>query len=71
MDTTTREWIDNDEEHDDEIVAPPRPRKSDRTLAEDLDPEEQDEWGRERGARGRKPAGKKHRRPKPELDDEP
>lgn len=70
MDTTTREWIDNDEERDDEIVAPPRPRKSDRTLAEELDPEEQDEWGRERGARGRKPAGKKHRRPKQEFDDE-
>jgi hypothetical protein len=70
MDTTTREWIDDDE-HDDEIVAPPRPRRSNRTLAEDLDPEEQDEWGRERGSRGRKPARKKHRRPKPEFDDEP
>lgn len=70
MDTTTREWIDDDEEHNDEIVAPPRPRKSNRTLAEDLDPEEQDEWGRERGSRGRKPARKKHRRPKPEFDDE-
>lgn len=70
MDRKTNEWIDGDEIEDDEIAVPPRRRKSTRNLAEDLDPEEQDEWGRERGTRGRKPADKKHRRPKPELDEE-
>lgn len=68
MDRKTNEWLDEGE--DDEIVVPPRQRNTDRTLAEDLDPEEQEEWGRERGARGRKPSDKKHRRPKPDLDDD-
>jgi len=62
------DWIDKVE--DEEVVASPRQRKTGHTLAEDLDPEEQDEWGRERSDRGRKPADKKHRRPKPELDEE-
>lgn len=67
MGKKTNEWIDEDEN---EEVVPHRQGKSGRNLAEDLDPEETDEWGRERGGRGRKPATKKHRRPKPEFDDE-
>ena len=67
MGKKTNDWIDEDEN---EEVVPQRQRKSGRNFAEDLDPEELDEWGRERGDRGRKPADKKHRRPKPEFDNE-
>ncbi len=63
----TDEWIDDDEP---EVVVPGRKPKPDRDLAEDFDLDEKEEWGRERGTRGRKPAEKKHRRPKPEFDDE-
>lgn len=61
------EWIDGDE---DEAVAPKGKQQRRPDLAEDLDADENEEWRRERGSRGRKPADKKHRRPKPELDDE-
>jgi len=67
MGKKTDDWID--EEDPDEFV-PSRKRKPRSNLAEDFDPEEFDEWGRERGGRGRKPADKKHRRPKPELDED-
>ncbi len=60
------DWIDEDESDE---IAPPRKSRPKGNLTEDLDPEEQDEWGRERGDRGRKPADKKHRRPKPDPDD--
>ena len=65
MDSRWNEWI---EQEDDEGVVSGRKRKPDRNPAEDFDLDERDEWSRERGSRGRKPAGKKHRRPKPELD---
>jgi len=67
MGKKTDDWID--EEETDEFV-PSRKRQPRSNLAEDFDPEESDEWGRERGDRGRKPTDKKHRRPKPEFDDE-
>jgi len=63
----TDDWID---ENDTEVVVPSRKPKPDRDLVEDFDLDEKDEWDREKGARGRKPADKKHRRPKPEFDDE-
>lgn len=63
----TDDWIDEDEP---EVVAPSRKPKPDRDLAEDLDLDEKEEWGRERGTKGRKPTDKKHRRPKPEFDDD-
>ena len=68
MERTMNDWIEVDES---EEIAPLRKRRSDRNLAEDLDVDEKEEWGRERGTRGRKPADKKHRRPKPEFDEEP
>ncbi len=67
MDRKMDDWIEEDEG---EEQAPLRKRKSDRDLAEDFDLDEKEEWGQERGARGRKPATKKHRRPKPEFEDE-
>ena len=63
----TDDWID---ENDTEVVVPSRKPKPDRDLVEDFDLDEKEEWDREKGARGRKPADKKHRRPKPEFDDE-
>jgi hypothetical protein len=67
MGNRPNDWIDEDEA---EEIVPPRKRQPNGKLAEDLDPEELDEWGRERGDRGRKPADKKHRRPKPDFDAE-
>jgi hypothetical protein len=64
MDGRWNDWMGEDDEN----VAPNRKRKRDRDPAEDLDLDERDEWSRERGSRGRKPEGKKHRRPKPEVD---
>lgn len=61
------DWIDEDENAE---PAPPTKKKPSPSLAEDLDLNETEEWRLERGSRGRKPADKKHRRPKPELDDE-
>ena len=61
------EWIDEDETPEVASKGKPRPRPN---LAEDLDLDETSEWRLERGTRGRKPADKKHRRRKPELDDE-
>ena len=61
------EWIDEDEDPE---VVPKGKQKPRPNLAEDLDFDESSEWRRERGTRGRKPAEKKHRRPRPDLDDE-
>jgi len=67
MDRKIDDWTDEDEI---EELAPLRKRKSGPDLAEDLDDDEKEEWDLERGTRGRKPAEKKHRRPKPEFDEE-
>lgn len=64
MDGHWKEWIGED----DEDVVPGRKRKPKNDPVEDLDLDERDEWSKERGSRGRKPADKKHRRPRPELE---
>jgi len=61
------DWIDEDANAEVVPKGKPKPRPN---LAEDLDFEETSEWRRERGARGRKPAGKKRRRPRPSLEGE-
>jgi hypothetical protein len=65
MDMQWNDWVEENED-----VVPARKRKPDQSPAEDLDLDEREEWSRERGSRGRKPAGKKHRRPKPDFDTE-
>ncbi len=67
MDGRWNEWI---EEDDNQNVVPNRKRKPRNKPVEDLDPDpgERDEWNKERGSRGRKPADKKHRRPRPEPE---
>jgi hypothetical protein len=64
MESHWNEWIGED----DEAVVPGRRRRPKNDPAEDFDLDERDEWSKERGSRGRKPADKKHRRPKPELE---
>ena len=64
MDGHWNEWIGEDDDN----VVPGRKRRPKNDPAEELDLDERDEWSRERGSRGRKPADKKHRRPKPELE---